>query len=289
MKRTLTLAVVVAFLAPAFVLAALPTPDKDPGNRDAIYFGEAQPGAAANQYVVPIKISNDEPITAIDIPLRFGNPGDGIVLTDVIFDFEGNRVGHFDFQFKKIDNEAKTVLIGLVSSMYDLKADMQPGDAAVILLKFTVTDEQISEVYLQEDKSRAPQHTMMLIENRVVGDKNREVVDFSPEFSATKVQLRAGAVNLPREYALRGNYPNPFNAKTVVNFALPKDSRVTLDIYNILGQKVKTLVDGMMTAGYKNVEWDGTDVNGQGVSSGVYLYKLKADNFTRVNRMTFLK
>jgi hypothetical protein len=288
MKRTLTLAVLVAFLVPALVMAR-----PDPGARDKITFGAHEYDAATAKLVVPIIIENDEPITAIDIPLKYGNAGDGIVLDRVEFP-ENSRIGGFDFKFKQINNETKTVLIGLVASMYDLKADMAPGKEAVAYLHFTVTDQSLGATTLDVDKSRAPNHTMLLIENRPVGEggKGRDVIDFEPDFTATKIEWGKGAATgagLPKEYSLRGNYPNPFNAKTFISFALPQDSRVTLDIYNILGQKVRTLVDEKMTAGYKNVEWDGTDVNGQGVSSGVYLYKLKADNFTRVNRMTFLK
>jgi hypothetical protein len=280
MKRTLTLAVLGAFLVPALVLAAA-----DPGEKDKIYFGPHQ--FEATKLVVPVIIKNDEPITAIDIPLKFGGANDGIVLDQVKIP-EDSRVYGFDFKFSKIDNKAKTVLIGLVSSAYDLKSDMAPGNEPVAYLHFTVTDARMSEVTLEADASRAPQHTMLLIENRVVGD-GREVIDFAPEFTKTTLALQAGVAALPKEYSLRGNYPNPFNAKTIISFALPQESRVTLDIYNILGQKVKTLVDGAMPAGYHNLEWDGSDHNGLGVSSGVYLYKLKADNFTRVNRMTLLK
>jgi len=280
MKRTLTLAVLVAFLVPALVLAAA-----DPGEKDKIYFGPHQ--FEATKLVVPVIIKNDEPITAIDIPLKFGGANDGIVLDQVKIP-EDSRVYGFDFKFSKIDNKAKTVLIGLVSSAYDLKSDMAPGDEPVAYLHFTVTDARMSEVTLEADASRAPQHTMLLIENRVVGD-GREVIDFAPEFTKKTLALQSGVAALPKEYSLRGNYPNPFNAKTIISFALPQESRVTLDIYNIMGQKVKTLVDGAMPAGYHNLEWDGSDHNGLGVSSGVYLYKLKADNFTRVNRMTLLK
>lgn len=282
MKRTLTLAVLVAFLVPALVLAA-----PDPGSPDKVSFGTANITDA--KVVVPIIIHNDEPITAVDIPLKFGNANDGLVLDRVEIP-EDSRVYGFDFKFSKIDNTAKTVLIGLVSSAFDLKADMAPGNEPVAYLHFTVTDERMDKITLELDNSRAPQHTLMLIENRPV-DNGREVIDFAPVFDKASgvIALNAASVNLPKEYALRGNYPNPFNAKTVISFALPQESKVTLDIYNILGQKVKTLVDGAMPAGYHNLEWNGTDYNGLGVSSGVYLYKLKADKFTRVNRMTLVK
>lgn len=284
MKRTLTLAVLVAFLVPALVMAR-----PDPGAADKVYLGAAQPDGAG-KYVVPINIFNDEPLTAIDIPLKFGNAGDGIVLDQVTF-ADGRAVG-FDFKFAKPDNQAKTVLIGLVSSMASLKEDMPTGDGAVAFLHFTVTDNRINAISFDVDKTRAPQHTMLLIQNKVVdngGKEGRDVVDFAPSFTAQAVKLTGSVDNLPKEYSLGGNYPNPFNAKTLISFALPQQSKVTLDIYNILGQKVRTLVDGTMPAGFQKVEWDGTDRNGLGVSSGVYLYKLTANDFVRVNRMTFLK
>ncbi|MCI0329676.1 MAG: T9SS type A sorting domain-containing protein [candidate division Zixibacteria bacterium] len=291
MKRTLTLAVLVAFLVPAFVFAAMaPGSRPDPGNPDKVYFGEPS-FPADNKVVVAINVKNDEPVTALDIPLKYGNPDEGVILEKVDFEFPDNRVGNFQFKFSKINDKAKTVLIGLVSSAMSLEEDMQPGSGPVAYLHFTVTDDRMTEFTLDLDNSKAPSHTLTLIENRVVGENGRDVIDFKPGFTPTPIKLdRAGSgATLPKEYSLRGNYPNPFNAKTVISFALPKESRVSLDIYNILGQKVKTLVNGMMPAGYQKIEWDGTDHNGLGVSSGVYLYKLKADEFSRVNRMTLLK
>ncbi len=283
MKRTLTLAVLVAFLVPALVLAK-----PDPGNRDKMEFGTAD--VQGSKVVVPIIITNDESIMAIDIPIKFGNAGDGIVLDERLEIPDGSRIAGFDFQFINVDNEAKTALIGLVSSVGSLKDDMRPGSGAVAYLHFTVTDERMSEIVLDEDKSMAPSHSMLLVENRVVDGGGREVVDFRPDFTLTKIALKAGATaNLPTAYSLDGNYPNPFNAKTIISFALPQESHVSLDIYNILGQKVKTLVSGTLPAGYHKQEWDGTDQNGLGASSGVYLYKLKANDFTRVNRMTLVK
>jgi len=290
MKRTLTLAVLVAFLVPAFALAALaPGSRPDPGDKDFVILEKLN--QQDNKVVVAINVTNDEPITALDVPLKYGNPDDGVILDRVEFP-QDSRIKDFQFKFAKINDKAKTVLIGLVSSAQTLEEDMQPGTGPVAYLHFTVTDDRLTEFTVDTDNSKAPQHTLTLIENRVVGENGRDVIDFKPGFKNEPIKLDragSGANLLPKEYSLRGNYPNPFNAKTIISFALPKDSRVSLDIYNILGQKVKTLVDGAMTAGYKNVEWNGTDHNGLGVSSGVYLYKLTANEFKRVDRMTLLK
>ena len=94
----------------------------------------------------------------------------------------------------------------------------------------------------------------------------------------------------PEEYALMQNYPNPFNPETVIGFKLKEQGKVNLIIYNVLGQKVKTLVSEQLKAGTHNVVWDGTNNSGVKVSSGVYFYRLMTKG-TRigVKKMTLLK
>jgi hypothetical protein len=95
---------------------------------------------------------------------------------------------------------------------------------------------------------------------------------------------------IPTEYSLSQNYPNPFNPSTQINFDLPKQSPVTLEIYDMLGQKVRTLISGdMMDPGYYHVTWNGTNQYGHSVSSGVYYYRIVADKFTSLKKMMFLK
>ncbi|MBD3169965.1 MAG: S8 family serine peptidase [candidate division Zixibacteria bacterium] len=94
---------------------------------------------------------------------------------------------------------------------------------------------------------------------------------------------------LPTVYRLAQNYPNPFNPVTQIRYDLPKDSKVRLEIFNILGQRVRTLIDGMETAGYKTVVWDGMNDSGQRVTSGIYFYHLKAGKFEAVKKMTIVK
>jgi len=90
--------------------------------------------------------------------------------------------------------------------------------------------------------------------------------------------------NLANVYALSQNYPNPFNALTVIKYQLPVNGHLKLEIYNLLGQKVATLVDGEQQAGYRSVVWDASEV-----SSGLYFYKLTAGDYTETRRMMLVK
>lgn len=94
----------------------------------------------------------------------------------------------------------------------------------------------------------------------------------------------ANSIKLPTEYALGQNYPNPFNPVTIINYDLPADSRVSLKVFNLVGQQVATLVDENQQAGYKSVEW-----NAGKAPSGVYFYRLQAGNFTSVRKLMILK
>ncbi len=89
---------------------------------------------------------------------------------------------------------------------------------------------------------------------------------------------------LPQKFSLYQNYPNPFNPITKIKFILPKSGRVVLDVYNMLGQKVTTLMNGEMNVGYHEVQFDGSDM-----ASGVYYYQLEAGDFMEVKRMILLK
>ena len=96
-------------------------------------------------------------------------------------------------------------------------------------------------------------------------------------------------VLLPSDFGLSQNYPNPFNPQTVIEYAVPKDSRVTIVIYNVLGQRVKILKDQWEQAGFRSVTWDGKDQKGEEVGTGIYFYKIQSDNFVKTKKMVLLK
>jgi flagellar hook assembly protein FlgD len=88
---------------------------------------------------------------------------------------------------------------------------------------------------------------------------------------------------------LRQNAPNPFNPATTIKFELPKASDVRLDVYNILGQKIRTLVDRYLPAGIYRVTFDGRGDDDQPLASGVYLYRLKAGDYAESKVMVMVK
>jgi len=94
---------------------------------------------------------------------------------------------------------------------------------------------------------------------------------------------------VPTAYGLSQNYPNPFNPSTRIEFALPEASEVSLEIYNLLGQKVRTLVNGYVPAGYINTSWDGLDQNGKEISSGTYIYRLQTADQTFSKKMVLMR
>ena len=95
---------------------------------------------------------------------------------------------------------------------------------------------------------------------------------------------------IPTEFALGQNYPNPFNPATMISYDLPKEAPVTVEVYNVLGIKIRTLLSGeAKNAGRHNVSWDGRDDVGVSMPTGVYLYRINAGSFQASKKMTLLK
>jgi hypothetical protein len=95
--------------------------------------------------------------------------------------------------------------------------------------------------------------------------------------------------NRPESFTLDQNYPNPFNPTTTIEFTLPRRSRVTIQIYNLLGQEVTRLVDKEYAAGNYRVTWDGRTADGAAASTGIYLYRLQTDSYSETRKMVLLK
>jgi len=113
-------------------------------------------------------------------------------------------------------------------------------------------------------------------------NNNRQVAAGVIPLSTANIAYKQAEI--PVMYGLSQNYPNPFNPTTEISFNLPSASHVKLEVFNIMGQKVGTLVDGQFEAGEHVVQWDGSDA-----ASGVYFYRLQADDFVDTKKMVLLK
>ncbi|MBK9097327.1 MAG: T9SS type A sorting domain-containing protein [bacterium] len=89
---------------------------------------------------------------------------------------------------------------------------------------------------------------------------------------------------MPTQYELSQNYPNPFNPSTTIRFSLPRASQIKIELYNIVGEQVATLADGMYESGYHKIEF-----NASGLTSGTYIYRLSSDSFVQTKKMMILK
>jgi hypothetical protein len=89
---------------------------------------------------------------------------------------------------------------------------------------------------------------------------------------------------IPTEFALRQNYPNPFNPVTTIQFDIPEAGEVRLDVYNILGEKVATLVQGRHEIGRYTIRWDAS-----GMASGMYFYRISSAKFTATKKLVLMK
>ena len=104
-----------------------------------------------------------------------------------------------------------------------------------------------------------------------------------------ELDIRKNFDYTPTDYFLSQNFPNPFNPITTVKYELPEDSFVDVTVYDMLGNAVNNLVNTYQSSGYKSIQWDATNNQGEPVSAGVYLYKIQAGDFVDTKKMILLK
>ena len=104
---------------------------------------------------------------------------------------------------------------------------------------------------------------------------------------ATGVKESEGFV--PTEFTLEQNYPNPFNPSTTIKYSLMTDTHVSLNVYDINGRKIKTLINRYEQAGHKTITWQGENDSGKKVASGTYIYQLKTKEFTSAAKLVLLR
>ena len=130
------------------------------------------------------------------------------------------------------------------------------------------------------------QVTLFDLANLQRGAVARATTDESGYFALPLASLGGSA--LPQGLALGQNYPNPFNPSTIIPYQLPTATQVQIDVFNVLGQHVATLVDAERQAGFHAAKWDATDAAGQAMAAGVYLYRLTVGGEQQIKRMVLI-
>jgi hypothetical protein len=111
----------------------------------------------------------------------------------------------------------------------------------------------------------------------------------SPRGDEVSVKEKLSNNTIPKAFKLNAAYPNPFNPSTTLSYALPQTSDVLIVVYNIMGQKIKTLINKKQSAGNYRVIWNADNDNGSHVSSGVYLFRISAGKYSATGRLLYIK
>ncbi len=187
-------------------------------------------------------------------------------------------VGAFDARFETADGGSMVQTHGVeLSSPVEFAVSVQ-SEAYPLTITWKVTNAS----YAFTDGVQSKDMT---------GEGSTKITNSSVNRFSVKLTGEGG---LPKEFALSQNYPNPFNPTTNIKYALPVYSRVTMEIYNVIGQKVRTLVSDNQAAGYHAIEWNSTGTSGQQLGSGVYFLHLSARgvdgaSFNEIRKLLLLK
>ena len=182
-------------------------------------------------------------------------------------------------------------------SAYQLQLQYEPGNLVINSLP----SEKRGELFLSNQSSIDGIYTIMATPNtnhlaipiQIIG-KNAQVyisykgIDKNGLLHG-KMTRSKNIENIPENFALYDNYPNPFNPQTRIDFGLPEEGLVELKIYDVMGREIITLVNDVLQPGYKSVQWNATNKTGQPVSAGMYFYALRVKDFTQIKKMVLLK
>jgi len=149
---------------------------------------------------------------------------------------------------------------------------------------YYLEDRETGEKYYRQLITQWPKDDLAASAMATLGEWTPGAQSPNPDSSQALAKLLA----IPTEYGLSQNFPNPFNPRTEIQYQLPEASRLTLKIYNVLGQRIVTLIDEQQPAGYYTVIWDGRNALGEKVGAGIYLCRMLAGEFVKTQKMTLL-
>jgi parallel beta-helix repeat protein len=215
---------------------------------------------------------------------RFGYLNDGTFVNEI------NGAEAFRTSTGSTPNDSITVLLAPLNGRYSV--EVNGSSSGVMRFEHFRAIDSIRVILSLVDSVSVLDQTVARYSE---SDSTRFYIDRVGNGSIDTIQTRINTIvvgviespkesQLPTTVVLAQNYPNPFNPSTTIKYDLPRDTRVSLKIYDVLGREVATLVNGEERAGYKSIEW-----NASGFTSGVYFYRLEAGSFVSVKKLLLLK
>ncbi len=218
-------------------------------------------GGTANygdKLTIPIKLSNVAGVVSVQLNLKFEPSMISLDNVSLGSNYSGYNLNYF------ADQKTGKLNIAIAGTK------PMTEDGNLLLLTFNVSKDLRGIVNTSLDV------------NKFIANET----DFSKSVNAESIEL----IGKPTTYQLSQNYPNPFNPSTIISYEVPDDNvQVSLIIYDIQGRSVKTLVNSVQNAGRYKITWDGTNNNGERVSSGIYFYRLEANKFIGIKKLLLLK
>ena len=221
-----------------------------------------------------------------------------IAVNPLTVDFDSVEVGDSSDTMITITNtgDADLVIysIGVATGVYELEgtsiAPIAPDDSDSFKVIFVPSGNGLLKTGIAASETTLFEDTIRISSNAVAGDS---VVSLGgvgiPSTGVRWIEDSAEGEGIPTTFSISQNYPNPFNPATEFKFDLPRDCHVKIEIFNILGQKVKTLADEEMRAGSYVADWDGKDHRGVELSSGIYFYQMWTEDFSDIKKMVLLR
>jgi len=248
-----------------------------------ILFGDVSGNWAGKVVIagIPKQISVLPKITPKNFTVK---PGEEFTLPVELSDLGETYSAEFSLSFNADWLQAKTVTQSELTSGFMLEQKITDSQIKIALAgakPVTGTGSIVGITFKVSDKAKIGDRAEIKLQNLRLNES-----DLMEPNLAYVVSVGA---QVPKEFSLSQNRPNPFNPTTSIQYSLPTRSHVVLDIYNLLGQRVTTLVDETKEAGIHQVIWNGKGSKGNTVTSGVYFYRIKADNYSEVKKMVLMK
>ena len=235
----------------------------DPQATAQVFAGNTSLGVQASSNSFALRFLPPEPVEGFGYTLRFAfHPGEAT----------GGSLPSF-----KLALRGKDVLTAVTKKLNGVNVDLEKKEW------------QVAEVPLQEMFLGEPARTIELsgtLKGTFYLDDIRLVPQAAPQPTAVEEERTAA---LPQSFTLAQNFPNPFNSSTVIRFALPASGEVELAVFNLAGQRVARLAEGVREAGSYTLRWDGQDEGGRELASGVYLYRLRSGEQLETRKLALVR